>query len=332
MDFGFSSINKTTSVKVAILNLENVLASSIVGIIDIFSITNTFCCCKGRSRYFEVTVIDVDKTAKNFNTAITFPSIQPDKSQTYDLIIVPPIIKLEHNFNISDDLISWIQAMHQKGSYICSVCIGAYILAGAGLLTGKKATTHWAVESKLRSEFPEVDLHIDKIIIEDNNIITSGGVSTYVDLCLYIIRKFISIDAAYKCANYLVVDSGRTSQKPYKDLTIVASHNDTDINRLVEWISTNYTQTFTIKKMARKISLGERTFLRRFKKATGELPNTFIQKVRVQKAKECLVNTNESFESITEMVGYTNTSSFRRLFKTMTGLNPGEYRHSFMVQ
>lgn len=321
-----------TPVKVAILNLEHVLASSIIGIIDIFSITNTFCCCEGRSRYFEVTVIDIDQAAKNFNTTITFPSIQPDKSQTYDLIIVPPIINLEHNFNISENLISWIQTMHQKGSYVCSVCIGAYILAWAGLLTGKKATTHWAVESKLRSEFPEVDLHIDKIIIEDDNIITSGGVSTYVDLCLYIIRKFISIDAAYKCANYLVVDSGRTSQKPYKDLTIVASHNDIEINHLVGWIGTNYTKTFSIKMMARKISLGERTFLRRFKKATGELPNTFIQKVRVQKAKEFLVNTNESFESITEMVGYTNPASFRRLFKEMTGLNPGEYRHSFMVR
>lgn len=332
MDFGFSSVNKMTPVKVAIVNLDHVLASSIIGIIDIFSITNTFCCCEGRSRYFEVTVIDVDQVAKNFNTTITFQSIQPDKNQIYDLIIIPPIINLDHNFNISKDLISWIQAMYQKGSYVCSVCIGAYILAGAGLLTGKKATTHWAVESRLRSEFPEVDLHIDKIIIEDENIITSGGVSTYVDLCLYIIRKFISIDAAYKCANYLVVDSGRTSQKPYKDLTIVASHNDIEINRLVGWISTNYTKKFSIKMMARKISLGERTFLRRFKKATGELPNTFIQKVRVQKAKEFLVNTNDSFESITEMVGYTNTASFRRLFKEMTGLNPGEYRHSFMVK
>lgn len=332
MDFGFSSINKTMPIKVAILNLEHVLASSIVGIMDIFSITNTFCCCNGKTRRFEVTVIDLDNTAKNFNTSIVFPSIQPNKNQTYDLVIVPPIINLEHNFYISEDITSWLQAMHKKGSYICSVCIGAYILAKAGLLAGKKATTHWAVESKLRSDFPEVDLRIDKIIIEEDNIITSGGVSTYVDLCLYIIRKFISIDAAYKCANYLVVDSGRTSQKPYKDLTIIASHNDVDVNRLVDWINTNYTQAFSIKKMARKISLGERTFLRRFKKATGELPNTFIQKVRVQKAKEFLVNTNESFESITGMVGYSNTSSFRRLFKEMTGLNPGEYRHSFMLR
>lgn len=332
MDSDFRSINKTAPIKVAILNLEHVLASSIVGIMDIFSITNTFCCCDRSTRHFEVTVIDLDNIAKNFNTSITFPSIQPNKNQTYDLVIVPPIINLDHNFNISEDLISWLQAMYQKGSYVCSVCIGAYILAEAGLLTGKKATTHWAVESKLRSNFPAVDLQIDKIIIEDDNIITSGGVSTYVDLCLYIIRKFISIDAAYKCANYLVVDSGRTSQKPYKDLTIVASHNDATINHLITSIKTNFTQEFTIKKMARKISLGERTFLRRFKKATGELPNTFIQKVRVQKAKEFLINTNESFESITAMVGYTNTSSFRRLFKEMVGLNPGEYRHSFMVK
>lgn len=332
MSFGFRSLHLTMPIKVAILNLENVLASSIIGIIDIFSITNTFCSSEEKTRHFEVSVIDMTQSAKNFNSSLVFQSIPPKNDQTFDLVIVPPIINLEDDLTISEDLLSWLRMMYQKGSYVCSVCIGAYVLAKAGLLTGKKATTHWAMESKLHAEFPDVDIQIDKIIIEEDNIITSGGANTYVDLCLYIIRKFISIDTAYECANYLVVDSGRSSQKAYKDLTIVASHNDADINRLIHAIKTDYIHSWTIKLMAQKISMEERTFLRRFKKATGDLPNTFIQKVRVQKAKEILINTNESFESITEMVGYANASSFRRLFKKMTGLNPGDYRHTFMVK
>jgi transcriptional regulator GlxA family with amidase domain len=321
-------INTNVDIKVAIINIDNSLSSAILGMMDIFAIANLFCGGKNIS----VSIVHTKDNIKAFNTCLKLESIEIQEKGDYNLVIIPPIIDIEFSMEKDDVLSNWLHQMIQKGNHVCSVCAGAYILAQSGLLNGKKATTHWLLESKFQKEFPLIDIDIDKIIIEDGHIITTGGVSTYIDLCLYIIRKFISPDVAQRCANYLVVDTGRMSQKPYKDLIILANHNDEDIKNLIIWIKEHYYEKISIIQMAKQISTSNRTLIRRFKKATGELPNHFIQKVRVQKAKEFLINTNDSFEVITCNIGYDNASTFRRLFKEMTGLNPSEYRRNFMIK
>lgn len=328
MRFDNRIINNNIDINIAIINIDNSLTSAILGIVDIFSIANLFCGGKN----INVSIVHTKDNIKSFNTYAKLESIAIDEKGDYNLVIIPPIIDIEFSMEKDEQLSNWLHQMLQKGNHVCSVCAGAYILAQSGLLNGRKATTHWLLESKLQNEFPLIDIDIDKIIIEDRNIITTGGVSTYIDLCLYIIRKFISPDVAQRCANYLVVDTGRMSQKPYKDLTILANHNDKDIKNLIIWIEEHYNEKISIIQMAKQISTSSRTLIRRFKKATGELPNHFVQKIRVQKAKEFLINTNDSFEIITCNIGYENASTFRRLFKEMSGLNPNEYRRSFMVK
>ncbi len=320
------------AIKVAIINYEHSLASAIIGIIDILAIVNTFCLDNECSKYFDTKIIHTDSLINNFNMPVDFQSEPLSDKDEFDLIIVPPLIDAEHKFDTSKKLLTWLNIMYHKGNCISSVCIGAYILAQAGILNGKHATSHWIIEQKLKNDYPLINLEIDKIIVEDENIITAGGVSAYIDLSLYCVRKFISIEIAYVCANYLGVDAGRTSQQHYKNLSAIAAHNDKDIQSLVLWINNNYNKCISIKDMSSKISVSERTLIRRFKKTTGELPNHYVQKVRVQKAKQLLISTNDSFEHITYLVGYTNTSTFRSLFKSMTGLNPGVYREYFMVK
>ena len=323
---------KRAPIKVAIVNYEHALASAIIGILDILAIVNTFCLDDSCTKYFDTKIIHTNASINNFNMPINFPSEPLNDNDEFDLVIVPPLIDVEHKFDTNKKLLNWLNIMHNKGKCISSVCIGAYVLAQSGLLNGKKSTSHWIIEQKLRHDYPLIKLEIDKIIVEDGNIITAGGVSAYIDLCLYCVRKFISIEIAYVCANYLGVDAGRTSQQHYKNLCTIASHNDKDVQILIEWIRNNYTKAITIKDMSAKISVSERTLIRRFKKTTGELPNHYLQKIRVQKAKQLLITTNDSFEHITYVVGYTNTSTFRSLFKNMTGLNPGVYREYFMVK
>lgn len=319
-------------ITVAIVNYEYALASAIIGIADILAIVNEFCLTDPSAQKFEIKVIHTDNLIHNFNMNVTFESQPFDDQDHFDLVIVPPLIDLEHKFDTSPALLSWLKLMHSKGNCIGSVCIGAYVLAQAGLLNGKKATSHWVVEHKMRQDYPDVQLEIDHIVIEDDNIITAGGVTAYIDLCLYIVRKFISIEVAYVCANYLGVDAGRTSQQHYKNLSSIATHNDKDIEYLIQWLQQNYTLPITLKEMSKVISVSERTLIRRFSKSTGQLPNRYLQQLRVQKAKQLLIHTNDSFEYITHLVGYTNTSAFRKLFKEMTGLNPGTYRDYFMVR
>lgn len=222
--------------------------------------------------------------------------------------------------------------MYSKQSIISSVCVGAYVLAQSGLLDNKYATSHWVVESIIKQNFPKVKLDVNKLIVEDDNIITAGGASAYIYLCLYIVRKFISSKAAYTCANYLGVDAGKKSQQHYKDLAQIATNNDHDIEKLISWIKNNFSKSITLKDMSKRISVSERTLIRKFKKSTGDLPNNFIQKLRVQKAKELLVNSTDSFEHITYLVGYTNPSTFRQVFKKTTNLNPIEYKRLFLAK
>jgi len=331
MTMGGGDVMKKTPIKIAVVNYDKVLTSSLIGIIDIFAIVNTFCLDDKSKYYFETELLHVENSIHNFNLSVDLNSNPIDYKQHYDIVIVPPIIDVEFNFGDNHQLIKWLNIMNTKDTIICSVCVGAYILAQSGLLDNKHATSHWVVESKINHDFPKVKLDIDKIIVRDDNIITSGGASAYIYLCLYLVRTFISSDAAYMAANYLGVDAGKSSQLHYKDLAMISTDNDQDIEVLVDWIKKHLSQTITLKDMAKRISVSERTLIRKFKKSTGELPNNFIQKLRVQKAKELLINTNESFEQITYSVGYENPSTFRKLFKKITNVNPLDYRKLFLA-
>ena len=323
--------SKSAIINVAIINYEHALASSIIGIIDIFSIVNNFCLVDEKCPRFNIDVLHTKQDISNFNIQINFKSKPITSNTNYDLIIVPPLINLEHRFETDVSLIHWLQKNHKKGIYISSVCIGAYVLGQAGILDDKHATSHWVIEKKLKQDFPKIKLKIDKLIVQDGNIITAGGVSAYIDLCLYVTRKFISKEVSYVCANYLGVDAGRVSQKHYKNLAIIPSEND-DIQKVLQYLKKHFKEPITIKDMAKQISVSERTFIRYFKKTTEELPNQYLQKLRVEEAKRLLLNTKDGFEYITCCVGYSNPSNFRKLFKRLTGLNPRQYRELFMVK
>lgn len=325
--------DKTISkiINIAIINYEHALASSIIGMLDIFSIVNNFCLVNEECARFHVDILHTHQEIKNFNIQIGFNSKPLNDTINYNLIIIPPLIDLEHTFEIDPTLLKWLKQHDKKGTHIASVCIAAYVLAQAKLLDDKYATSHWVIEKKLKKDFPKVKLEVDKLIVEDGNIITAGGVSAYMDLCLYITRKFISKEVSYICANYLGVDAGRTSQQHYKNLTLIPSDNS-DIQTILQYLKQHFREPITLKDMAKFIHVSERTFIRHFKNATGELPNKYVQKLRVEESKRLLLNTKDSFENITYSVGYSNVSNFRSLFKRLTGLNPKQYREYFMVK
>lgn len=330
MHQGFQILTPTVPITVAIINLPNTLISSILGIQDVFHIANTFCIAD-KSRLFNIQVVQEKEQISNFESTIYLDTISLDLKQSFDIIIIPPIIGNTSEIQVSKILREWIQHMYTQGSYICSVCVGAYVLASIGLLDNKRATTHWIIEKNIIDEFPLILLDVDKIIIEDENIITAGGVSAYLDLSLYLIRKYFSISVAYECANFLVVDAGRTSQKHYKNLASLSTELSPDIKNLLAWIKKNIQQPLTIVNLAKQLHVSERTLIRVFKKEVGILPTRYLQNIRVQMAKELLINSDKSFEKITFSVGYEDISSFRRLFKKMTGLSPKEYKNIFMV-
>lgn len=213
----------------------------------------------------------------------------------YDVVIIPPTLK-EHSFDIPKEIIDWLIFQHSKKAILASACIGSFILAKTKLLDGKRATTHWAYEDMFKKEFPNIDLDVNKLLIEEKNIITAGGINAYLDLCLYIIEKFHSNRTATQLANLMIIDRGRVSQKSYKTFSTIFLYDDVEIKKVIEWMKENLGEQITVPRLAKKINLSEKTFTRRFKKAINTSPIQYLKSLRVEKAKELLISTQKILE------------------------------------
>lgn len=319
-------------VTVTILALDNVLASSVMGTMDIFCQTGaTWNYITGKD---EVTYFDVKITTKDGKPAISRnqAAIQPNNSireiESTDLIIISSFSDY-NTLSTSSEAIEWLQEQNQKGSTIAAVCAGAFILAETGLLDGKKATTHWGFADDFRKRYPKIILQPDKIITDEGNLLCSGGCNSYIDLSVYLVERYCGKTIALESSKAILHDPGRNSQVPYRVCQFATDHNDSKIKSIQKWLEENYNQNINMKHLAENFGLSRRSFEKRFKAATGHTPLLYIQRSRVETAKEMLEKGTRTFNEIAFTVGYEDTSFFRKLFKKHTKLLPKEYKAKF---
>ena len=314
------------NINVAVVILDNTLLSSAVGLMDIFNLNNGF--CKKECDANLITTF-VSSSHKNQSSSVSLTCKALNKQNNYDIIILPPLTTTNNLIHVDNELNSWLIYMYHKGVLLTSVCAGSFILAHTGLLDYKKATTHWAYEELFEKSFNKIDLVCEQMLVDEGQLITAGGMSAYVDLALYLIEGHISKESAQTCANLLLVERGRDSQRSYKNLTTTLLIEDEEIKKLLLWSKNNLHKNIGIKELAHKINMQERSFLRRFKKVVNTTPNQYLQNLRIEEAKNLLINSAKSFDLITSEVGFFNESSFRRLFKKETSLTPSQYRKKF---
>ncbi|MHC8287486.1 GlxA family transcriptional regulator [Pseudomonas sp. XS1P51] len=247
-----------------------------------------------------------------------------------DLVLIPGFL-----FTLKDALPDfpgygpWLRQQHSQGAVVASMCTAAFMLAEAGLLGGVRATTHWAFADLFRRRYADVCLEEAQIVCEDNRVITSGGASAAMDLLLHLVRRFASLDLAQKCGKYLLIDTVRSEQSVYVMWSMPKAHGDGDILRVQNWLEEHFDQPLLIDDVAGQFGFGVRNFKRRFKEATGYTPITYLQTLRLEKAKHLLESTRMTLDSITYKVGYEDGNSFRRLFRQRVGLLPAAYRKKF---
>ena len=304
------------------------LISGATGIDDILNVTNNHAKQESEAT-FSVTFLSVYPELKFLNPNVSIKTEVISSADVYDIIILPPLMGEMDVLEKDERLNQWIIKMYHSGALVSSVCASCFTLAHTGLLDFKKATTHWTYDGLFQESFKNIELQIDKILVDEGKIITAGGMSASADLALYIVEKYLSKDTANKAANLLLVDRGRESQRSYKDLSNFMLVEDKDIKKLLIWIKKNLSKNIGTKELAAKMAMHERTFLRVFKRVMSVTPNRYLQNLRIEEAKRQLINTSYSFEQITNDVGFYNESSFRRLFKKETSLTPGEYRKKF---
>lgn len=320
--------------QIAVLALNNCIHSTVTGPYDIFSIAalQSRQAANDCRDFCEVHIVQPDqKTVRSFNGLTVSGTKTIGDAHQYDLIITPALMGdlaalLEDHY-----LIDWIAAQHSNGAVVCSVCAGTFLVAKAGLFSGKQATTHWALAEDFRRQFPEVNLKIEKMLIDEGDIISAGGVTAYLDLCLYILSRFGSSELASSISKTLLIDASRQTQTPYSSYSFQKNHGDEAILKAQIYLEKRFKQKVKISELAEESRLEERTFNRRFKKATGDTPTEYIQGLRIEAARKMLETNQEPVDSITGEVGYEDVSSFRRLFKQYTGITPSEYRKRFSV-
>jgi|HubBroStandDraft_6_1064221.scaffolds.fasta_scaffold90847_1 transcriptional regulator GlxA family with amidase domain len=246
-------------------------------------------------------------------------------------LILPPSLEFD-GYGGSDGLHeNWIREQHAGGAVVCSICAGAFLLGGTGLLSGRPATTHWIHAASLADRFPEIRVMPDKLIIDDGDIITAGGVMAWIDLGLRLIHRWISPAVMMATARFFLVDAARREQRFYSTFAPRMHHGDEIVRRIQHWLQIHYAVNATVNTLADRAGLGERTFLRRFSNATGLTPTEYLQQLRVEKAREALEFSMQTVGEIALLVGYQDEGAFRRIFRRITGLAPGDYRKRFSV-
>lgn len=285
----------------------------------------------GQSPLFDVHLVGQTKDSQVSNDVF---SIRPDATieqvARTDLIIIPAIHGDIHTIlKLNNAFIPWIIRQHQQGAEVASLCIGAFLLAGTGLLDGKRCATHWMMTEEFRKMYPEVDLVDDKIITDESGIYTSGGAYSSLNLNLYLIEKFVGREMAVLSSKIFEIDINRNSQSPFIIFKGQKDHGDEAVRQAQEYIETHFTEKIPVDKLSERFAIGRRTFERRFKKATSNTIIEYIQRVRIEAAKKLLEADRAGINEVMYDVGYNDVKAFRELFKKTAGMSPAEYRNRY---
>lgn len=323
--------------KIAIWALDGGLGSMITGAIDVFHVANML--WKNRCP---------DMHASLFQWRLTSPSGRPvqtgsgptitvdaaiDPTADVDIVLVPGIVattptEIETALDRNALLITSLRAQRDRGATIGANCASTFFLAEAGLLEGRTATTSWWLEDTFRLRYPGVNLRPDETVTEDDAVICSGASTACLHLALRLVERFGNTALAAAVAKNLLIDGGRTSQVPFKTLTLQAhlKHNDTIVLRGQRWMEKYLASPFQLPSLAEYLQVSERSVIRRFKTVTGKTPGKYIQEMKIEFAKRLLEAGEMSVDKICLHVGYEDVRSFRRLFRRETGVSPSQYQ------
>lgn len=248
----------------------------------------------------------------------------------FDAVVLPPNLSGARGH---DDmgLIDWIAGQHNDGATLCSACAGAFWLGHAGALDGRPVTTHWALEDEFRAAFPRANLYPEHLLIDDHDIVTAGGMMAWVDLALYLVRRWLGPEIVSRTCRQMLIDPQGREQRNYRSFRPRMDHGDITIRALQQWMEKNVAEDLALPALAVRAGLSVRTLQRRFPAATGLPVGGYIQELRIDKARGLLERTVLPVSEICWTVGYEDASTFSRLFRAICGISASEYRRRFAV-
>jgi transcriptional regulator GlxA family with amidase domain len=229
-------------------------------------------------------------------------------------------------------VVDWIARASQRARRTTSVCTGSYLLAAAGLLDGRRATTHWGFCDGLRKRYPAVELDPDPVFVRDGNIWTSAGVTAGMDLALALVEDDLGAEVALAVARLLVVFLKRPGgQSQFSGALSAQQATRPALRELQAWIAAHLDEDLSVAALAARASLSERSFARAFRAEVGETPAAYVETLRVERARVLLEDGAESLEAVARAAGFSSAEVLRRAFHRRVGVSPAAYRERFRL-
>jgi transcriptional regulator GlxA family with amidase domain len=313
---------------ISLLIFDEVVPSSITGVIDLLSGANLYLAGMGQPPVFQLELV-----GEKENPPPGFPLIgyHTYAHASHPHLIIIPSFRVDKISLLSENAaaIEWIKQQRVKGTELASLCVGSYFLAEAGLLDGKEVTSHWAVAGDMQRRYPAIKMRSDRVITDQDGIYTSGGAFSSLKLILYLIEKFCGREAAIWISKMYAIEMDRTSQAHFAVFTGQHQHEDKEILRAQQYIEQHYPDSISMDNLSRLVNMGQRNFIRRFKAATNNTPFEYLQRVRIESAKRALENNDKDVASIMDDAGYKDQKAFRSIFRRLTGLSLQEYKKKY---
>lgn len=260
----------------------------------------------------------------------------PGQDGRPDVLIAPALAPGPVSCPLPDDeaapFASWLVERHAEGATLASSGCGAFVLAATGLVSGRSITTHWSKADELQASFPDVRVDATKVLIEDGDILSAGGMMAWGDLGLRLIDRILGPTIMVEVAQFWLIDPAGREQRHYSTFAPRLAHGDEAILKVQHMLQADPARAITVPGLAREVSMEQRTFLRRFKAATDMTPTEYVQHLRIGKVREHLQFTNDSVDRIAGEIGYGDPAAFRRLFQRIVGISPSAYRRRFRVR
>ncbi len=305
---------------------------SVAALLDVLQTANRFYREDGGEEPFSISLLNHPAHETQPYAGYTLTS--PGTDDYYDLLLIPSFTGdwLSESLKANTAWIPWLKNQYKEGAALASFCTGAFLLGASGLLDNRPATTHINAEQAFAKLFPLVQLQAEAVVTEQDRIYTSGGATNTFHLLMLLLEIYCSKKVAVKAAKVFSIDLDRNRQTYFGTFTPAEDHGDELVKRAQEEIRKHFSTAATIEELIIDVPASRRNLVRRFKQVTGITPIEYLQKTRIEAAKQMLEQSRHSILEVMLESGYNDLKTFRSLFKKNVGMTPKMYREKFSGQ
>ncbi|MFJ7217776.1 GlxA family transcriptional regulator [Amycolatopsis sp. NPDC098790] len=314
--------------RVGVLAYPGCFASEVFGVPDLLTMASHI--AVPQDSPYEVSILSPRRrVVASGNAAIAVVPVRQ-----VDVLVVPgfelhPGLDLDATLASLGPEIAAIRAASRSGAALVSLCVGAFLLADAGLLDGRASTTSWLFAGRLADRCPGTDVRPEELVVTDSGVTTTGAFSAMYDFALGLVREHNGSRVARATARVALVDDARSSQAPYVDADLLPATGSEFSQGVKRRLDQNMHERYDLGSLAATFHVSTRSLLRRFRAETGQTPLGYLQAARVRRAKHLLETTDRTVAGVAAEVGYRDPGTFSALFTRLTGQRPGDYRATF---